>query len=149
MKLDVSPANFLSIKILIFTFTHYLSPSPKGDRPQSQTLSLPQSPAIFTTMNPSQRSHPHPRTRAPPPPSMTQPPTSTAAARKRARSLKRLHRHKQHSDQLPADVALRQERELQSLDHEVRMAAERRQRKSMIGRYHMVRFFGMCCLSAP
>jgi hypothetical protein len=61
--------------------------------------------------------------------------------KKRARTLERRFR-RDHSN-MPADVQNELERELAA--HQQRLAGERdkKQRKKMITKYHMVRFFGM------
>lgn len=61
----------------------------------------------------------------------------------RIRSLQRLL---EHNENLPADVRISHERELASCKWELQEAERERRKKEMIGRYHMVRFFGMQAL---
>ncbi|KAI9656567.1 MAG: 18S rRNA maturation protein [Bathelium mastoideum] len=46
-----------------------------------------------------------------------------------------------HSDSMPADRQVELERELHTLEQELRTARSANQKRDMIGRYHMVRFF--------
>lgn len=56
----------------------------------------------------------------------------------RIRSVQRLLNH---NDDLPADVRLAHERELQSLQWDLEQAVRAQQRTEMIGKYHKIRFF--------
>ncbi|KAI9703006.1 MAG: 18S rRNA maturation protein [Bogoriella megaspora] len=48
-----------------------------------------------------------------------------------------------HSENLPANQKVDLERELASLEYDVQTAQSERRKQEIIGRYHMVRFFGM------
>ena len=65
---------------------------------------------------------------------------STGSIKKTVRDLERLL---QRVDHLPADVRVEKERALQSHKLELAEAQAAQQRKAMISRYHMVRFFGI------
>lgn len=56
----------------------------------------------------------------------------------RIRSLERLLKHKEN---LPADVRLNHERELNSCRYELEEAEREKKKSELIGKYHMVRFF--------
>lgn len=49
-------------------------------------------------------------------------------------------------DDMPANVRVDKERELQACEHELAVAEGERVKQDMIPRYHKVRFFGMSCL---
>lgn len=59
--------------------------------------------------------------------------------KKRRRDLKRLLDKR---DTLPADLRVGYERELASIEYQLETALHDKQKSSMIGKYHMVRFFG-------
>lgn len=59
--------------------------------------------------------------------------------KKRRRDLKRLLDKR---DSLPADLRVGYERELASIEYQLETALHDKQKSSMIGKYHMVRFFG-------
>lgn len=49
-------------------------------------------------------------------------------------------------DDMPANIRVDKERELQACEHELSVAEAERIKQDMIPRYHKVRFFGMRCL---
>jgi hypothetical protein len=65
---------------------------------------------------------------------------NTNRARKRARNIQRLLQ--KDESKLPANVQKDMERELAALQQRIHDAEGKKQRSKMIGKYHMVRFFG-------
>lgn len=60
--------------------------------------------------------------------------------KERIRDIKRLLGH---AESMPADQRVELERELSVLQHDLEVALSENHKQTMIGRYHMVRFFGM------
>lgn len=65
--------------------------------------------------------------------------------RKRARTIERLFQRE--NAKLPANVQKDLERELAAHKQRIEDEKFRKRRSDMIGKYHMVRFFGKCCLA--
>lgn len=65
---------------------------------------------------------------------------STNWAKKRARTIERLFQ--KGKDGIPADVLAELERELAAHKKRIAEASNKKLRSKMIGKYHMVRFFG-------
>lgn len=65
--------------------------------------------------------------------------------KKRARTIERLFQR--DNAKLPANVQKDLERELAAHRQRIEDEKFRKRRSDMIGKYHMVRFFGRCCLS--
>lgn len=70
-------------------------------------------------------------------------PESSNWAKKRARTIERRLRN---PDNLPANVQRDLESELAALQRQVEERQDKRLRAHMIGKYHMLRFFGGCTL---
>jgi len=66
---------------------------------------------------------------------------SLTAIKKRARALERLL--SLHQTKIPADKLNELQRELAAQKRRIAEATAKKQRSKMIGKYHMVRFFGM------
>ena len=66
--------------------------------------------------------------------------TSVNAIKKRIRDAKR---RLERSENLPANIRVETERALAAYQHELVAAEEEKTRQNMIGKYHMVRFFGI------
>jgi len=67
-----------------------------------------------------------------------------ATIKKRARALERLF--SKDNSKIPADKQIELERELAAHKKRIAEAAAKKHRSDMIGKYHMVRFFGEFCL---
>ena len=50
---------------------------------------------------------------------------------------------------MPADVRVDHERELAGLEQELAVEEAEIQKQEMTGKYHMVRFFGICRIAPP
>lgn len=80
--------------------------------------------------------------------------TSIHALKSRIRDLKRLLVHVDHvgDHKMSASTRIERERELEACEHEleekIESTREAEYKKKMIGKYHQVRFFGMC-ISKP
>jgi hypothetical protein len=66
---------------------------------------------------------------------------AVAPLKKRIRDLKR---QLARSDNMPVSIRVEHERELASLEQERAITEAEIQKQEMTGKYHMVRFFGMC-----